>query len=142
MNASRAFRTLRWLLTVPAGIAGWYLGVMLAMGIAVLTDSLQPHLAPGPVLHDPAWHALSQHVAIGAGALLCGALAVALPAWVAPAHRDRIALLAYAIGLACSAYWLIHLLWQPVAWAALSGAVVCWRLQGFGFARRVLRRHA
>jgi hypothetical protein len=127
---------------VPAGIVGWYLGVMLALGIVYLTQNIRAFMHTGSSLAAAAGSPTIENLAIIVGALCCGALAVALPAWVAPAHRDRIALLAYAIGLACSTYWLFNLIWQPVACAALSGAVACWWLQGFRFARQSLRPRA
>lgn len=142
MNKNSALHALRWVLTVPAGIVGWYLGVMLALGIVYVAHRLQAFMHTGSSLGAAAGSPTVENLAIFIGALCCGALAVALPAWVAPAHRDRIALLAYAIGLACSTYWLFNLIWQPVACAALSGALACWRLRGFGVVRQWLRPRA
>jgi hypothetical protein len=68
-------------------------------------------------------------VALALGASVCGALSVLLPALAAPSHRLEVSRLAYAVGLICSAYWLFHGLWVPVAWAAAAGALALWRVQ-------------
>ena len=60
--------------------------------------------------------------------LICGSLTVLLPAPMAPSHRYRVAVIAFAGGLTCSAYWLLHGLWVPVAWAAIGGAITLWRI--------------
>jgi hypothetical protein len=142
MNKSSALRALRWVLTVPAGIAGWYLGVMLTLGILYLVQGVNAFMQTGVSLSEATWYPDVENMAIAAGSIFCGALVVWLPALMAPAHRDRMALLAYVIGLACAMLLFVKLFWQPVAWSALSGAVVCWRLQGFHFARRAPHRNA
>jgi hypothetical protein len=124
-----AMRLFRFVLTVPAGIAGWYLGVMLALLVHDLGQRLCPaHLVVSGACTAP-WSSFVGDVALALGASVCGALSVLLPALAAPSHRLEVSRLAYAVGLICSAYWLFHGLWVPVAWAAAAGALALWRVQ-------------
>jgi hypothetical protein len=128
-------RTMRWILAVPAAVAGWYLGVIAALGIRQLGERLCPveYIVSG-TCHAP-WSSFATDFALVAGSLVCGSLVVLLPALIAPAHRGRVALIAYAAGLAAAAYWLLHGFWLPVAAAALAGGATLWRIQA-GPARR------
>lgn len=120
---------VRWFLTVPAAVIGWYIGIVVALGIRQLSERLCPveYIVSG-MCHAP-WSSFATDFALAAGSSICGSLVVLLPALIAPSYRGRVALLAYLAGLACSAYWLLHGLWSPVVWAALAGAVTLWRTQ-------------
>ena len=121
-------RIIRWMLTVPAAVIGWYIGVIAALGLRQLNERLCPfeYIVSGSC-HAP-WSSFVKDVALAVGSLTCGALVVLLPALIAPSCRVRVAQLAYAGGLVCSAYWLFHGFWIPVAWAALAGAAALWRM--------------
>lgn len=122
-------RTLRWLLTVPAAIAGFYIGVIVALLAHLVSERLCPpeYVVSGTCFAP--WSSFVSDAYLALGSLVCGALVVLLPTLIAPSHRSRVALLAYASGLACSVYWLAHSLWVPVVWAALAGAITLWRIQ-------------
>ena len=120
---------VRWLLAVPAAVAGWYIGVIAALGIRQLGERLCPveYIVSG-LCHAPR-SSFATEFALVTGSLICGCLVVLLPALIAPAHRHRVAQLAYAGGLAAAAYWLLHGFWLPVAAAALAGGATLWRIQ-------------
>ena len=122
-------RKLRMALTVPAAIAGWYLGVIVALLIHQVSQRLCPASYAASGACWAPWPAFASDVALALGSLVCGAFTVLLPTLVAPSHRARVAQLAYAGGLTCSIYWLLHGHWVPVAWAAMAGAVTVWRIQ-------------
>jgi len=120
---------VRWIFAVPAAVAGWYIGMIVALGIRQLGERLCPveHIVSG-LCHAP-WSSFATDFALVTGSLVCGSLVVLLPALIAPAHRHRVAQLAYAGGLAAAAYWLLQGFWLPVAAAALAGGATLWRIQ-------------
>lgn len=120
---------VRWIFAIPGAVAGWYIGVVVALGIRQLGERLCPaeHLV-SDLCHAP-WSSFVTDFALVTGSLICGSLVVLLPALIAPSHRHRVAQLAYAVGLASSAYWLFHGFWLPVASAALAGGATLWRIQ-------------
>lgn len=121
-------KLVRWLLTVPAGVAGWYAGVV----VALLGHAAGEFACPAGQMisgHCAAeWSPWVNHAALVTGALICGALAVLLPALTAPSHRLATARLAYASGIACSMYWVAHGVLLPVACATFAGGLTLWRL--------------
>ncbi len=125
----RTMYTLRWLLTVPAAIGGWYIGVVVALLAHMASERLCPadYVVSGTC--SAPWSPAVSDACLAIGSLTCGCLSVLLPALLAPSHHYRVSVVAYAGGLACSAYWLLHGLWVPVAWAALSGAITAWRIR-------------
>lgn len=120
---------IRWFLAIPGAVAGWYIGVIVALGIRQLGERLCPveYIVSG-LCHAP-WSSFVTDFALVVGSLMCGSLVVLLPALIAPSHHHRVAQLAYAAGLAFAAYWLLHGFWLPVAAAALAGGVTLWRIQ-------------
>lgn len=122
---------VRWLLTVPAAIAGWYIGVIAALLAHMTSEWLCPAEYVVSGMCFAPWSSFASNVYLALGSLVCGSLVVLLPTLVAPSHRGRVALLAYASGLACSAYWVAQGIWGPVAWAALAGAITLWRIKVF-----------
>jgi hypothetical protein len=120
---------VRWIFAIPAAIVGWYIGVIVALGIRQLGEHLCPveYIVSG-LCHAP-WSSFVTDFALVLGSLICGSLVVLLPALIAPSFRGRVAQLAYAAGLACSAYWLLQGFWLPVASAALAGGLTLWRIQ-------------
>lgn len=121
--------TVRWLLTVPIAVIGWYIGVVAALLIHWVNERLCPAEYVVSGMCDAPWSSFVSDFALALGASICGSLTVLLPTLIAPSSRGRVALLAFASGLACSAYWAFHGVWVPVAWAALAGAVTLWRIQ-------------
>jgi len=121
--------TVRWLLTVPIAVLGWYLGLIAALLIHWVSERLCPAEYVVSGLCYAPWSSFVSNFSLALGASICGSLTVLLPTLIAPSYRGRVALLAFASGLACSAYWVFHGVWVPVAWAALAGAVTLWRIQ-------------
>ncbi len=119
----------RLLLTVPAAIAGWYIGVIVALLLHRAGQWLCPsgHVVSGTCLAP--WPSFVSDASLALGSLVCGALTVLLPTLVTPFHRLRVALLAYVSGLTCSVYWLLHGHWMPVILAALAGGLTLWRIK-------------
>ena len=125
----KTMHTLRMALTVPAAIAGWYIGVIVALLVHQVDQKLCPseYIVSGTC--GAPWSSFVSGMALASGSLVCGAFTVLLPTLVAPSHRARVALLAYGLGLTGSVYWLLHDHWVPVAWAAIAGAIALWRVQ-------------
>ena len=123
-------RLLRWMLVVPSGILGWYLGMIVAMLIYKANQALCParYLVSG-VCAAP-WSIYVEKMAFFIGGGVVGALVVLLPALMAPNHRKQVALIAYGLGLACSIGVLLSMfsLWNAVLPAVLAGGWVLWRI--------------
>lgn len=130
LSIVRTMRTLRWILTVPAALVGFYLGVFAAMVIYKVNEWLCPseYLVSG--MCNAPWSSFVSDLALAVGSLMCGSLVVLFPTLIAPALRKKVAFVAYASGIVASLYWLFHGLWVPVAWAILSGGLTLWRIGG------------
>jgi hypothetical protein len=119
---------VRWLLTVPSALVGFYAGALVAILILESGKSLCPEadMVSGMCVAPWIWYV--DQGAFGFGSLLCGAFVVLLPTLMAPAHRRIVALAFYGLGLASAA-----LLWVPAMWtmnlaAAVGGAIAVWRI--------------
>lgn len=117
---------VRWFLTVPAAIFGWYIGVIAALTIQKLCEWLCPikYVVSG-MCYAP-WSSFVSNVGLTVGSVICGSLVVLLPALTAPSHRVMVARVAYTAGLVSSAYWIAQGFWVPVVLAAIAGALTLW----------------
>ena len=136
MSNVRTMRILRWLLTVPAAIIGWYIGIVVALLAHMISERLCPSEYVVSGTCNAPWSSFVSDAYLALGSLVCGSLAVLIPTLIAPSHQIKVALFAYVAGLACSVYWVMDGLWVPAAWAALAGAATLWRIQ------MVLTRHS
>lgn len=122
-------KIFRWLLVIPVGVIGWYIGLF----VAILVHTAGEYLCPVEEIVSgfctAPWMAHVDDVALALGSILCGILAVLFPTLLAPSHRGAVAAVAYASGLILSASFLIHGVWGAVAWAALSGGLTLWRVR-------------
>jgi hypothetical protein len=122
-------KILRWLLVIPVAVIGWYIGLI----VAILVHATGEHLCPAEEIVSgfctAPWMAYVDDFALALGSILCGILVVLFPALLAPSHRGTVAAVAYASGLILSTSFLIHGIWLPVAWAALSGGLALWRVR-------------
>lgn len=122
-------KALRWLLVIPVAVIGWYIGLI----VAILIHMAGEHLCPAEEIVSgfctAPWMAYVDDFAQALGSLLCGVLVVLFPTLLAPSHRGTVAAVAYASGLILSASFLMHGIWVPVVWAALSGGFTLWRIR-------------
>lgn len=123
----KTMRTFRWLLVVPSGIIGWYIGIIVAITIYAINDWLCPakYIVSGTCYGAP-WSSFVQDFAVAFGSVIAAVLVVVLPTIIAPDHRRPVAITAYVTGLLCSFYWLFYGQWVPVVWAALAGGSTLW----------------
>jgi hypothetical protein len=119
---------IRWLLMVPSAFGGFYTGVLAAMLIYELGDSLCPAADVVSGMCVAPWFWYLEQCAFGFGSLLCGAFVVLLPTLVAPAHRRIVAPAFYALGLACAAMLWVPAMWMMTLAAAVGGAIAVWRI--------------
>lgn len=126
----RALSVVRWILVVPAALVGWYAGLIVAMLLYKANEALCPtHYLVSGMCTSP-WSSAMEELAVIVGGAVVGALVVLLPALMAPYHRKRIALIAYALGFTCSIYvlMLVPSIWRAVLTAALAGGLMLWRI--------------
>lgn len=96
----RGLRVLRWLLVIPAGLAGWWIGLNAGDLLASLTVS------------STSLALVSTHIGVAAGA----ALAVLLPTLTAPSMRGTIAWSAFSFVVAVAGQQA----WMDAAWSELA----------------------
>jgi hypothetical protein len=126
-------RLLRWLLVLPAALAGWWAALLLGFALLALGDSQCPAeermsnacLAP--------WYAGFERAVYIVCAAIAAALVVLLPALTAPAHRRRVGWIACGWG-AITALWLgantgAHLEALVALFAGLAAAIVVHRFR-------------
>jgi hypothetical protein len=91
-------RTVRWLLVVPFGVGGAFLGFLVAVHLYELAAKLCPaeYLLSG-ICTAPWYPALEQFI-MSVGASLGAISAVALPAVAAPAKKFLVAATAFLLG--------------------------------------------
>ncbi len=126
----RALNVVRWVLVVPAALVGWYAGLIVALLIYKTNVALCParYLVSG--MCTAPWSSAMEELAVIVGGAVVGALVVLLPALMAPYHRKKIALIAYALGFTCSIYvlMLVPSIWRAVLAAALASGLMLWRI--------------
>lgn len=122
-------QVLRWLLTVPAAILGWYLGFFAGVLIHYVHVWTCPneHLVSGACMAP--WSLFLMSTALGVSAAIAAAGVVLLPTLLAPSHRWLVARIAFACGLLLAMYFAFAMhwaIWIPVVCAILSGASMLW----------------
>ncbi|WP_295449127.1 hypothetical protein [uncultured Thiodictyon sp.] len=127
-----AMRVARWLLVLPSGVAGWYLGLLIGLLIYEAGEKTCPigYVVSG-MCYAP-WSHLLHLFAFAVGSGVAGALVVALPALVAPMRAFNIALTAFAIGVVAGTYMLV----QTGAWLLYVSALVCGGISCWAFKNR------
>lgn len=119
---------LRWILTPMLAPLGYVVAVYLAI---VLTGHLH-HLCPADAQVSGRctlpWYPTAEMAAFSVATAAGAAVWVLLPVLVAPAHKARVAWVAYACGAAVAAALAILArdLWWPLASALAAGAGVAW----------------
>lgn len=123
---------LRWLLVVPSGIAGILLGFAATIAFLAIADRFCPPELLISGMCTASWYRTAETAALCSGAALGAFAAVALPAFVVPAHKARVAAMAFCMG-AVYALWGVATAgtsaWPPAASALAAGtAAVAWVL--------------
>ncbi|MBK6616654.1 hypothetical protein [Ottowia sp.] len=91
---------LRWMLAVPAAGLGYLAAALVAALLLSVLDGLcPPELMVSGHCMAP-WHRHAEQAAFGLASALGAALFVALPWWMAPAHKGRVGAAACAVGTA------------------------------------------
>jgi hypothetical protein len=98
-------RLLRWLLVPPAALAGWWFALLLGMGLLAIGDSQCPAAQKVSGACIAGWYAHFERAVFVSCSAVAACLVVLLPALAAPAHRRRVAWIAFAWGAATAA-WL------------------------------------
>jgi hypothetical protein len=117
---------LRWLLVVPLGVGGAFVGFV----VAAFLDSASVRLCPPELLVSgactAAWYPALQQGIMCLGGALGAALVVSMPAFAAPAHKQYVALVALFLGAAYS-LWALHGIGSfallPVVAAVVAGSL-------------------
>lgn len=121
---------VRWLLVVPLGILGVIAGFAVAIALVSIADALCPRELVVSGMCTAPWYGAAFDAATCAGAIVGAWFAVVLPAAVAPAHRKRIAALAFVLGAGYAAYALAAVgasLLLPFVLALVAGAIALLR---------------
>lgn len=122
---------LRWLLTLPSAVVGFYLSFQGALALVGLLENL----CVGGSCTD--WKFGLIGISIYLGITVAAVTVVLLPTLIAPAHKHHTALVFYALG-ALAALWMVTFTGEPfmLLTALVAGGVTTWRLWlGFGGGR-------
>lgn len=129
-NARGTVTVIRWLLTIPSAALGWM--AMFAAGFSML--ALLQRLCPPELVVSgmctAAWYRSAETAAFALSAALGAALFVALPSLVAPAHRARVAGVAWLLGCVYTTWLAVAVgasVALPAAAAVGSGLLVALR---------------
>jgi hypothetical protein len=100
-------KPLRWLLVVPVGIAGTYLGALCAILLVSVLEWLCPVEDQVSGLCFASWYPPLQSAAIALGAAVGAACTVGLPALLAPTRKKLVSLVAYTGGTSYATWFLV-----------------------------------
>ena len=112
-------RAVRWLLVVPAGLLGWYSGIVAGVLLLTLAESFCPPDQMVSELCSADWFDLAATVAVNTGVAVAAALVVLLPTLTAPSFRGTVAWTAFTFGAAVAG----NLAWLDDAWIEMLVAV-------------------
>lgn len=96
----RAIVGLRWLLVAALGACGFWVAVGVTLALYSGAFALCPKEEIVSGMCDAPWFDAAERAAILSGPAVGAAWTVALPAWVAPRRRARVAWLMFALGAA------------------------------------------
>jgi hypothetical protein len=126
-------RIVRWLLVLPFGVAGWYLGMLAGFLIYKTGESTCPteYIVSGSCTAP--WSHAVYLFALAFGAGLAGTAVVILPSFIAPEKRIWVAGVALILGSVAATYMLITTeAWLPYAAALICGSVSLWAASRLG----------
>jgi hypothetical protein len=123
---------VRWLFVAPLTAFGWLIAALagVAMG-ALLNRFCPPDVFISGMCVAP-WYRTAEVATQAVAAAVGAVLSIALPALVAPAHRGRVAMLAFAAGSLCATSLLVAVgshIAIPFCSAVAAGLLVAWGLK-------------
>lgn len=118
---------LRWALTFPAAIVGWYGGVAIGLLIHQLGEWSCPAVYVVSDACAAPWSGIVMEIAVALGSAVAACLIVLLPAVTAPARRSATGLAAFLIGVMLAIHFVIATrAWVPFACAVAAGSIMMW----------------
>ena len=97
-------RTLRWILVVPMGVAGWFIAFASAVTLhSLIWDFCPPEFQVSGMCTHP-WAFIAEDALVWAGAFVSAVLVVAFATRTAPSYKSQIATACLVIGVAV-AFW-------------------------------------
>ena len=118
--------TLRWIAIVPAVLLAWAAAFVIGIGLLEVADRFCPPDAMISGACTASWYAPTEQAIMAVSTALAAFFIVGVSAWLAPAHRLRVALVIYAGGVACAIYFALETgLWPCLVSAAAAGALTC-----------------
>jgi hypothetical protein len=129
-------KLIRWILVAPLAAFAWISVFVVSLMLYSAIDTYCPesYQVSGTCVWE--WSVLAKELLIVAGASVSAVLVVGIAALTAPAHKARVAVITFAIGLAVAIWMLL----ETNAWAAFTGAAVCGLLTTATIYRRKPRR--
>lgn len=134
MNPAAVMLLLRWLLVVPAMLAGWYLALITGLLLHALAESFCPPMKVVSGVCTAAWFRSVEEILILLTAALAATLVVLLPTLACPGRKRAVAGITFVVGAvtAIAIGYGASSLWIPVATALFTGLLTL---------RRVRRRY-
>lgn len=125
-------RTIRWLLTIPAALLGWFAGFLAGLVIYKINVWSCPtkHILFGTCLAP--WSPYIEKFGEALGVTTASSLIVLLPTLVAPTNRNVVAIASYLVSLVAVAYFVSHNIpdfWPRAVLTALAGGITLWRIK-------------
>ena len=102
---TNSLRTLRWILTPISGFLAFYIGLSLGFLAISFLDNFCPAEQIISGMCTAKWYLRTEDIIIPFTAGLIAVLVVLLPTLIAPAHRHKIAVLAFIAG-AIAVVWM------------------------------------
>jgi len=119
-------RTIRWALVLLLAPLGYVAAVLLAILLTQLLVRLCPQHLLVSGMCTASWYTTAEVAAFAFATAVGAALWVVLPSLVAPAHRSRVAWVAFVLGAAYATWFMSQVgmgFAVPFACAVVSGAV-------------------
>lgn len=120
-------KLVRWLLVVPMAALAWVTAFAMSLAVHSVIDMYCPerYLISGACSWE--WAMFAQDVLVVAGSSLSAIMFIMTATLTAPAHKLRVAIWAYIIGLSAAIWMLLQTdAWPAFAGASLSGVFVTW----------------
>ena len=122
-------KTLRWLLTVPMAVAGWFIAFAVVIQCLELIDYFCPadFQVLGACQHPGAQ--LAQDFLITAGAMASAVLVLVFATVTAPSYKPQVTAATFMLGLAVASWAFLETgALGAFIGACVAGAVTFWRL--------------